>query len=148
MIYILKELTTEILINSGPETVWKIITDFKNYSRWNPIIVKITGEFSVGNKLEIHLNTIGGKNRIYHPNITKIIPNRELRWSGKLFFSKIFSGERIFLIEKLSDNKVSFVNKEIFSGIGVKLAPQKMEDDILASFKKMNEALKKTVEHL
>jgi hypothetical protein len=144
--YILKELATEIQINSRPEIVWKILTDFKNYSQWNPIIIKIIGELSIGNQLEIHVNTIGGKNRIYHPKITKITPNHELRWRGKFFSSKIFSGERIFLIEKLSDNKVNFVNKEIFSGIGLKLVSQKTADDILASFKKMNEALKKTVE--
>ena len=143
----MKELATEIKINSRPEIVWKILTDFKNYSQWNPILVKIIGELSIGSQLEIHLKTIGGKNRIYHPKITKIIPNHELRWRGQFLFSKIFSGERVFLIEKLSDNKVNLVNKEIFSGIGVKLAPQKMEDDILASFKKMNEALKRTVEH-
>ena len=142
----MKELATEIQINSRPEIIWEILTDFKNYSQWNPILVKIIGELSIGSKLEIHLNTVGGKNRIYHPKITKIIPNHELRWRGQFFFSKIFAGERIFLIEKLSDNKVNFVNKEIFSGIGVKLASKKMEDDILASFKKMNEALRKTVE--
>lgn len=142
----MKELSTEIQINSRPEIVWKILTDFKNYSQWNPIIIKIIGELSIGNKLEIHVNTIGGKNRIYHPKITKITPDHELRWRGKFFSAKIFSGERIFLIEKLSDNKVNFVNKEIFSGIGLKLVSQKTEDDILASFKKMNEELKKTVE--
>ena len=142
----MKELATEIQINSQPEAVWEILTDFKNYYQWNPIIVKIIGELSIGNQLEIHLKTIGGKNRIYHPKITKIIPNHELRWRGQFLFSKIFAGERIFLIEKLSDNTINFVNKEIFSGIGIKLASQKMEDDILASFKKINEALKKTVE--
>ena len=140
------ELATEIQINSRPEIVWKILTDFKNYSHWNPIIIKIIGELSIGNKLEIHVNTIGGKNRIYHPKITKITPNHELRWKGKFFSSKIFAGERIFSIEKLSDNKVNFVNKEIFSGIGLKLVSQKTADDILASFKKMNEALKKMME--
>ena len=142
----MKEVATDIQINSQPEIVWKILTDFKNYSQWNPILVKIIGELSVGNQLEIHVNTIGGKNRIYHPKITKIIPNHELRWKGQFFSSKIFAGERIFSIEKLSDNKVNFVNKEIFSGIGLKLVSQKTGDDILASFKKMNEALKKTVE--
>ena len=38
------------------------------------------------------------------------------------------------------------MNKEIFSGIGVRFTNQKMEDDILASFKKMNDALKKNIE--
>ena len=142
----MKELTTEIQINSSPEILWKVITDFKNYYQWNPILQKIKGEPLIGNKLEIHLSTIGGKNRVYHPKVIKITPNHELRWKGTLLFSQLFSGERIFLIEKLSENKVNFVNKEIFSGIGVRFTSQKMEDDIVASFKKMNEALKKTIE--
>lgn len=142
----MKELTTEIQINSSPEILWKVITDFKNYSQWNPILQKIKGEPLIGNQLEIHLSTVGGKKRVYHPKVIKITPNHELRWKGTFFFSQIFSGERIFLIEKLSENKVNFVNKEIFSGIGVRFTSPKMEDEIVASFKKMNEALKKTIE--
>lgn len=142
----MKELTTEIQINSSPEILWKVITDFKNYYQWNPILQKIKGEPLIGNQLEIHLSTVGGKKRVYHPKVIKITPNHELRWKGTFFFSQIFSGERIFLIEKLSENKVNFVNKEIFSGIGVRFTSPKMEDEIVASFKKMNEALKKTIE--
>ena len=142
----MKELTTEIQINSSPEILWKVVTDFKNYYQWNPILQKIKGEPLIGNQLEIHLSTIGGKNRVYHPKVIKITPNHELRWKGTFFFSQIFSGERIFLIEKLSENKVNFVNKEIFSGIGVRFTSPKMEDEIVAIFKKMNEALKKTIE--
>ena len=142
----MKELTTEIQINSSPEILWKVITDFKNYYQWNPILQKIKGEPLIGKQLEIHLSTVGGKKRVYHPKVIKITPNHELRWKGTFFFSQIFSGERIFLIEKLSENKVNFVNKEIFSGIGVRFTSPKMEDEIVASFKKMNEALKKTVE--
>jgi len=142
-----KDLTTEIEINSSPQAVWDILTDFSNYPQWNPILTKVVGQLSIGNKLEIHITTVGGKSRIYHPKITKIVPNQDLRWTGKFFLPQIFSGERIFLIEKVSNDKINFVNKEIFSGIGIKLAPQKMENDILSSFKKMNEALKKTAEH-
>lgn len=142
----MKELSTAIQINSSPEILWKVITDFKNYYQWNPILQKIKGEPLIGNQLEIHLTTVGGKKRIYHPTVIKITPNHELRWKGSFIFSQIFSGERIFLIERLGENKANFVNKEIFSGIGVMFTPQKMEDDILASFKKMNEALKKTIE--
>lgn len=142
----MKELTTEIQIHSSPEILWKVITDFKNYYQWNPILQKIKGEPLIGKQLEIHLITVGGKKRVYHPKVIKITPNHELRWKGTFFFSQIFSGERIFLIEKLSENKVNFVNKEIFSGIGVRFTSPKMEDEIVASFKKMNEALKKTIE--
>jgi hypothetical protein len=142
----LKELTTKIQINSSPEIVWSVLTDFKNYYQWNPILQKIKGEPLIGNQLEVNLLTVGGKNRVYHPKIIKITPNQELRWKGKFLFSQIFSGERVFLIEKISENRVNFLNKEIFSGIGVRFTPRKMEDDIVASFNKMNEALKKTIE--
>ena len=143
----MKDLTTEIEINSTAQAIWDILTDFSNYPQWNPILTKVVGPLSIGNKLEIHITTVGGKSRIYHPKITKIVPNQELRWTGKFFLPQIFSGERIFLIKKVSNDRINFVNKEIFSGIGIKLAPQKMENDILLSFKKMNEALKKTAEH-
>jgi len=141
-----KDISTEIEINSTSHNLWEILTDFTNYYQWNPIIKKIIGDLSIGNKLEIHLTTVGGKNRIYHPKITKIVPDHELRWAGKLLLPQIFSGERIFLIEQIANNKIKLLNKEIFSGIGIKLTPQKMENDILLSFKKMNEALKKFAE--
>ncbi|HET7642270.1 MAG TPA: SRPBCC domain-containing protein, partial [Nitrososphaeraceae archaeon] len=96
----MKDLTTEIQINSSPQAVWNILTNFSNYPHWNPILTKVVGQLSIGNKLEIHITTVGGKSRIYHPKITKIVPNQELRWTGKFFLPQIFSGERIFLIEK------------------------------------------------
>ena len=54
---IMKELTTEIQINSSPEKLWKVLTDFKNYYQWNPILQKINGEPLIGNQLEINLQT-------------------------------------------------------------------------------------------
>ena len=69
----MKELATEIRINSRPEIVWKILTDFKNYSQWNPIIIKIIGELSIGNKLEIHVNTIGERIEFIIQKLQKLL---------------------------------------------------------------------------
>lgn len=142
----MKELRAEVIIHSSPETTWSVISDFTKYPDWNPIITQIKGELKLGAKLEIHLTTVGGKNRIYYPEITKIESPNEIRWYGKFFFSGIFSGERILTIEKISDNEVKFINREIFSGIGVKFTPKKMENDILLSFESMNTSLKNHIE--
>ena len=142
----MKELKTEIEIKSDATKVWEVITDFKNYSNWNPIIHKIIGEPKIGTRLEVHIKTVSGRHRIYHPQVTRVRPPRELGWFGKFFFSAVFSGERVFLVETLSDNRVNFINKEIFSGLGVRFAPKTMEEDIIQSFEKMNESLKKTIE--
>ena len=142
----MKEIKAEIKILASAEKVWNIISDFQNYSQWNPIIKKITGEPKVGTKISVHLTTVGGKNRVYHPKVIKVEAPHEIRWYGKFFSSGIFSGERVLTIYKISETEVNFTNKEIFSGLGVKFTPKKMEEDILASFESMNDSLKKKIE--
>ena len=45
---IIKEIKTEIIINTKPEKVWEVLTDFENYPTWNPFIQNISGEQKVG----------------------------------------------------------------------------------------------------
>jgi hypothetical protein len=142
----LREIRTEIQINGSPEKVWQTLTDFTNYTKWNPFIQRIEGNAKVGSKLRVYLHTAGGKNRTYNPTITKIEPNRELRWYGKAFVPGIFNGERIFTIEPLGRDRIRFIHTEIFTGLGVALAGNSMEKDIHKSLEEMNSALKAKVE--
>ncbi|MGB8767442.1 MAG: SRPBCC domain-containing protein, partial [Nitrososphaeraceae archaeon] len=59
----------------------------------------------------------------------------------------IFDGERIFLIDKTADNKLAFFHKELFSGLGVKLVGNKLDENLSEGFEKMNLALKKRAEN-
>jgi len=142
----LKEIHTEIDIKASPEKAWKILTDFNNFSQWNPFIHKINGDPKVGTKLKIHLHTSGGKNRTYQPTVTKIEPNRELRWYGKSIIPGFFNGERIFTIDSFETNHVHFVHKEIFTGILVNIIGNSLDKDMYQSFTNMNEALKQRAE--
>jgi hypothetical protein len=141
----LKEIRTEIDIKASPEKVWEVLTDFNNFPQWNPFIRQINGDPKVGTKLKIHLHTSSGKSRTYRPTVTKVEPNRELRWSGKSFIPGMFNGERIFSIE-LKTNHVRFVHREIFTGLGVALAGNRLDKDMYQSFEKMNDAFKEEVE--
>ncbi len=142
-----KEIITEIIINSTPEKLWNVITDFQNYSKWNPFIVNITGEPKKGEKIELQLHLKSGRNRTYHPNITKVEKLSEIRWKGKLLSSSLFEGERVLKIKKIDDKSVKFINKEVFSGIASSFTPKKMDSDIEESFQMMNTALKNWIEH-
>jgi hypothetical protein len=141
----LKEIRTEIDIKASLEKVWEVLTDFNNFPQWNPFIRQINGDPKVGTKLKIHLHTSSGKSRTYRPTVTKVEPNRELRWSGKSFIPGMFNGERIFSIE-LKTNHVRFVHREIFTGLGVALAGNRLDKDMYQSFEKMNDAFKEEVE--
>jgi len=139
----LKEIYTEIEINSTADQLWRVLVDFDSYPQWNPFIRSVAGSPTEGAKLAIHLTTPSGTNRSYEPKVTKVIPNKELRWSGKI--PGLFAGEHIFAIEEL-DSKVKFVHRELFTGLLTSFFGSSLDKDIKAGFEQMNAALKKRVE--
>jgi hypothetical protein len=139
----LKELTTEIEINASPQRVWKILTDFDKYEQWNPFIHRIVGQAKEGSKIQIRIETPGGKNRKYEPTVTRVEESRELRWLGKSF---LLMGEHIFVIERLQPERVRFVNREIFDGLLTSFFGRRTDEDIRAGFEEMNKALKERAE--
>ena len=34
----MKEIITETIVDTKPEKVWEVLTDFENYPTWNPFI--------------------------------------------------------------------------------------------------------------
>jgi hypothetical protein len=139
----LKELTTEIEINASPQRVWKILTDFDKYEQWNPFIHRIVGHPKEGSKIQIHIETPGGKNRRYEPIVTRVEEGHELRWLGKSF---LLNGEHIFLIERLQPERVRLVHREIFDGLLTSFFGRRTDEDIRAGFEEMNKALKERAE--
>lgn len=144
----MKTIETNIVIISTPEKIWDVLTNFEEYELWNPFMTKVVGNASLGSKIEVNIKTISGKNRSYYPIITKCETNKELRWKGKSFLPGVFNGERVFVLEKSDDDKVSFSHKEIFSGLGVKLVGNKLDESLREGFVRMNEALKVRAENL
>ena len=142
----MKTVSTEIKIRAKPEKVWDVLKKFSDYEEWNPVMTRIIGEANLGKKIEVHIHTVKGKNRIYHPTITKFDINKELRWQGRSFLPGIFEGERIFEIKEISSEEISLIHLEVFRGIGVKLLGNRLDEDLQQSFEAMNIALKARAE--
>jgi hypothetical protein len=142
----LKEVRSEIEINSYAESVWRILTDFASYNQWNPFINKIIGIPTEGNKIDIYIESPSGKNRKYSPRITKIEEGHELRWVGKSSLPGFLKAEHIFTIEELQPERVSFIQREIFDGLLTRLFGKSVDTDIRQGFQDMNDALKKRAE--
>jgi len=143
----LKTIETNIVIDSNPEKIWNILTNFEEYEFWNPFMTRVKGNANLGSKIEVNIKTISGKKRTYYPIITKCETNKELRWKGKSLLPGVFDGERIFVLEKSNDDKILFSHKEIFSGLGVKFVGNKLDESLRESFVRMNEALKMRAEN-
>jgi hypothetical protein len=141
-----KEVRSEIVINSYPENVWKILTDFATYDQWNPFINKIIGLPREGDKIDIYIETPSGKKRKYSPRVTKVEEARELRWFGKSSLPGLLNAEHIFTIEEIQPQQVRFVQLEVFDGLLSGLFGKGMDSDVKQGFEDMNYALKKHAE--
>jgi hypothetical protein len=142
----LKEVRSEVEINSYPESVWRILTDFATYDQWNPFINKIIGVPTEGSKIDIHIESPSGKNRKYSPRITKVEEGRELRWVGKSSLPGFLNAEHIFTIEELQPGRVRFIQREVFDGLLTRLFGKSVDTDVRQGFQDMNGELKKRAE--
>ena len=142
----MKEVRSEIEINSYPESVWRILIDFAAYDQWNPFINKIIGAPTEGSKIDIYIETPSGKNRKYSPRITKVQEGRELRWFGKSSLPGFLNAEHIFIIEEVQPERVRFIQRELFDGLLTRVFGKGVDTDIRQGFQDMNDALKKRAE--
>jgi hypothetical protein len=143
----MKELHSEIEIAASPERVWDILVYFAAYPRWNPFIRHISGELKVGERLEVRLEPPDSRGITLRPTVLSAEPNRQLRWLGHLLVTGLFDGEHTLATEPLDENRVRFVQHEVFKGVLVPLVARSLANT-LRGFEEMNGALKEQAEAL
>ena len=143
----MREIQTEIEIRSAPERVWRVLSDLREYPRWNPFVIQAEGELRKGGRLEVRLQAEGRSPMRFRPTVEVVEPGRELRWIGHLGLRGLFDGRHRFVIEPTDVGRVRFVQSEQFSGILVGLV---MRSALLEATRKgfdaMNRALKQQAE--
>jgi len=142
----MKEIRTEIEIQASDKRVWQLLTDFASFPQWNPFMRQAVGEPKTGARLEVHIQPSGASSMTFRPTVLRAEPNRELRWLGHLLMPGLFDGEHILTIESLAENRVRFVQREIFTGILVPLFAHGLDTDTRRGFEEMNHALKARAE--
>jgi hypothetical protein len=142
----MKEIYTEIEIEAPAERVWQLLTDFNNFSNWNPFIRRIQGVAKPGQQLEVYIQPSGTKGMTFRPTVLKADPNCQLRWLGHFFIPGLFDGDHCFAIERLNENRVRFIQRESFTGLLVPFLAQQLDRDTKRGFEAMNRALKEQAE--
>lgn len=140
-----KTLQSEIEIDASPSRVWAILSDFPAYPQWNPFIKHIQGDATPGTQLKVRIEPPGAKGMTFHPTVLAATPDKELRWLGHLLVPRVFDGEHQLLITQLPDQRVRFMQREVFRGVLVPFTAgmlSKTEQGFVA----MNEALRKRAE--
>jgi hypothetical protein len=139
----MKTMSATIQIGASPMTVWAILTDLNSYPDWNPLFREASGQIAVGKRITLRtVHPANGRMMTVKPKITVADPGAELRWTSSL--PGIISGEHSFTLAQ-ADGGTRLVQAETFRGLLVPLSGKTFGRSD-ASFKGLNEALKKRAE--
>jgi len=136
------EIRSEIEIDAPAETVWAVLTDFASFPEWNPFIRRISGSLSVGSRLNVFLGASGTRGMRFRPTVMSVVPNRELRWLGRLGIPGLFDGEHIFELAPAGRDRTQFVQREQFRGLLLPVLRRSLVRDARRGFDEMNAALR------
>src|SRR2546427_656795 len=92
-------------------------------------------------RIDVLIGATGTRPMRFRPTVKAVIPNRELRWLGRLGLPRLFDGEHIFQIEPLGSMRTRFIQREQFRGLLVPFLARSLNRDARRGFEEMNRAL-------
>jgi len=102
----------EITIDAPPGRIWALLTDARDFPRWNSTVTAIEGEIRDGQQIRIH---VPGTERTFTPAISNVVPDARMTWTGG--FAPLFKGVRTFELTPQPGGATVFVMQERFSGL-------------------------------
>jgi hypothetical protein len=140
-----KTIESEVTIDASRETVWRVLTDFEDYARWNPLMTSAQGDARLGARLEVELRPPSSEAQEVSPEITVLRPNRKLAWLSRTLAPGVADREYEVIIEPLDDDSVRIVMQKRFEGI---LTPLVSTEEEQVGLDLMAEALKMRAEQI
>lgn len=75
-----RETTVSILINADAPTVWALLTNARDFPRWNSTIVSLGGTIEEGEKIK--LKSTLDERRTFVLRVKELTPNQRMVWSS------------------------------------------------------------------
>ena len=139
----MKTMSATIQIAAPPMDVWAVLTDLSSYPDWNPLFREASGQVAAGNRIRLRsVHPANGRLMTVKPKITLASPGAELRWTASL--PGIMSGEHSFVLAE-ADGGTRLTQSETFGGLLTAFSGKTLTR-AEASFRELNEALKKRAE--
>ena len=99
-------------IRAKAENIWGLLTDAKDFPRWNSTVTSIEGQIREGEQLRLR---VPGTDRTFTPRVSGVVPSERMTWTGG--FAPLFKGVRTFELKPRNDGSTDFAMEERFSGL-------------------------------
>ena len=110
-------------IHAPAARIWGLLTDAKDFPRWNSTVTRIEGQIREGQRLRVH---VPGTDRTFTPRISGMVRDERMTWTGGFF--PVFKGVRTFELRPCDDGSIEFVMEERFSGLMLPFVKGSMPD--------------------
>ncbi|MFT5659739.1 MAG: hypothetical protein ACI9TV_000361 [Sulfurimonas sp.] len=138
----------QIDIASSKEKVWNVLTNFKDYSKWNTVLkMQNNDNMELGKEFDVSIFENDGSLADSFQAIAVHKTKYESFSASQTIFTKsFFKATHHFIIEEVSNNEVIFIQKWELEGVIAYLF-ESMIFDLLDLFVRMNLELKIEVEN-
>jgi hypothetical protein len=109
------------------------------------LLYRAEGKVEVGETVEVSART-ASSDMNFSCAVVKAEPNREFAWKFHVILPFLFRGEHSVRIEPISEQRVTFIDRESFQGLLVPLRAKYIETDVKAAMIEMGKALKERAE--
>ena len=126
-------------IAAAPDRVWALLIDLKSWPAWNPTIVSIEGDVTLGGT--VRLVAALNPQRAFTIRVTELLPPRRMVWASGMPLG-LFRGVRTYtLASSAAGDGTDFAMTETYSGALAGLIGRSIPD-LGPSFDAFADALK------
>ncbi len=98
-------------IKAAPDRIWALLTNARDFPRWNSTVQSIEGDIASGQKIKVFVKIAPG--RAFKLTVSEFVPNQRMVWSDGNF---MFRGVRTYTLTPKNDGSTDFSMAEVFSG--------------------------------
>ena len=132
---------TSMEILADPQKVWDVLKDFDRYPEWNPCLLSVRGEKTIGSVLTVSIDPKYFINKRFKVNLMEYSKEKGVRWYGRFRIPHVFAGDHSFQIIPTVFS-ATFIQREEFSGILVPFLKSTLANKTKKRYEEMNRALK------
>ena len=137
------EVAVSATIQATPERIWTLLTNAKDFPRWNSAVQSIEGDIALGET--IALKATIAPERTFKLRVTAFEPNSTLIWQDGA--APFFKGVRRYTLTPQSGGTTVFSMVETFSGLMLPMIARSLPD-FRASFEQYATDLKAEAERV
>ena len=134
-----KVVHTEIEIAAPESEIWSVLSDAGRYAEWNPVIIKVEGQYELGAELSNTVRDGNGQESVMTSKVVRFVPDKELNQFGGL--PGLLTFDHQWILEP-TDTGTRVIQHEEYRGIGIWFWD---ESWVEPAYSKANEALRERV---